>query len=801
MFQNIPIELRNLPQWVVWKLEKTDAGRPTKVPYNPVTFQHASSTDPASWVSYETAANAHAVGGWDGIGFVLSDSDPYTFIDLDDPYAKNDDGSPKHPDPAKIVDIQKRVYEAFGGTYAEISPSGTGLHIIAEGISPSGRRRHGVEMYSTQRFMTMTGNVYNAAPILERQAAIKWLYDEMGGAPTQQLYTGEYVDVDSDEVVIGRVLNAANGQKARDLATGNWQQHYASQSEADFALINIIAFYTKSVFQIVRLFRASALGQRDKASRDAYVLGMVQRSFDRMPPPLDIDALRNSLDAQFQREIAGGSNKAAGAPNAQPAHAQGFSAEAVTTAPLPSPQELPPPLQGDNPYLEPVPGLLGEIAYYIYDQAPRPVPEIALAGAIGLMAGICGRAYNVSGTGLNQYTLLLAGTGRGKEAIQSGISKLMAKVTTIDGTGGGCPAAATFVGPGDIASGQGLHKHLANHSNSFVSVIGEVDMMLKNLTSRNANAGMIRLKQILLQLYSVSGRGNVLGGTVYSEKEKNTASLQSPAFSMIGEGTPGRFYQLLDDAMVQDGLLPRFTVIEYDGERVPLNLERANVQPPKQLVDKVATLCAQALRLNQQGRPFDVGMTPEAEAFMHGFDRTVDGIINAAGNDTIEQLWNRAYLKAAKLAALIAVGCNYLEPTITLPMAEYAVRIVRHDTTRLVTRFNTGDVGEGMNKQMVDMKKAIKKMLNMSQERQAKFGISWEMARDKLISRRGLQQAVGNINSFKNDRMGTSRAFDTVVRDLIEGGVLGVVGPSDLLTRYGKANGRYYVVLEPSWLE
>jgi hypothetical protein len=109
----------------------------------------------------------------------------------------------------------------------------------------------------------------------------------------------------------------------------------------------------------------------------------------------------------------------------------------------------------NSPYSIP-PGLLGEIARFIHDAAPRPVPEIALAASIGLMAGICGRAYNISNTGLNQYVLLLAPTGTGKEAMASGISRLMSAVVTKEST----KAAMDFIGPGDIASGQALLKYL-----------------------------------------------------------------------------------------------------------------------------------------------------------------------------------------------------------------------------------------------------------------------------------------------------------------------------------------------------
>ena len=92
------------------------------------------------------------------------------------------------------------------------------------------------------------------------------------------------------------------------------------------------------------------------------------------------------------------------------------------------------------------PGLVGDIADYILNAAPRPVPHIALAGAIGLMAGVCGRAFNVSGTGLNLYVLLIAETGTGKEGIASGISSLIAAIPN------GRIGNFDFLGPAEVAS-------------------------------------------------------------------------------------------------------------------------------------------------------------------------------------------------------------------------------------------------------------------------------------------------------------------------------------------------------------
>lgn len=806
MYQNLPHELRSLTQWVTWRSEiPPGSDKPTKVPYS-VFGGKSLSTDASTWGSFEMACTFAAKHGMSGIGFNLREGGEYTCIDLDDPYGLNPDGSPKHKDPAKVAALQQLVQQRFGNTYQEISPSGKGLHIWCKGTAPTGRRRNGIEMYSSERYMTMTGDVFVNAPIVECQEAINWLYDEMGGAAElAPVGVGDFVERYTDQQVVDKARNAANGEKFTDLAVGNWQAYYGSQSEADFALIDILAYYTQNIWQIARIFRYSALGQRDKAKRDSYVFNMARRALDRQPPAIDVEAMRIAVDNQFAAELnrAGvgterqlASQPAPYVPQPQPLPLYAQPSDGNTEH-MGAPEGVAAEPEAGNPYLRPVPGLLGDIARFIYEQAPRPVVEIALAGAIGLMSGICGRAFNVSGTGLNSYTLLLAPTGRGKEAINSGIAKLMGAVIHQDI--GGVMGAAMFIGPSEIASGQALIKHLSGTANSFVSVVGEVDITLKKLTSNHANAAERMLKQVMLKAYSASGRGQTLGSMIYSDKDKNAAAVMSPAFSIIGEGTPDRFYDMLDEQLVSDGLLPRFTIIEYAGERVPLNRNAGNVQPSRELINNVATLCSSALMFNHKNNPLDVQLTPEALAFFHHFDVTVDGIMNNAHSHVINELWNRAYLKAIKIAALIAIGCNLHQPTITLEMADYAVAMVKHDTSRLVAKFKSGDIGDGFSKQVNDFKKAIRKCYAMPLARAEQNGMTWQMQQDRLIPHRVLQQVTANLASFKNDKMGAPRALDTVLRSMVDGGVLAQVGVGDL-AKYGKDRGRYYVVSDATWL-
>ena len=150
--ENIPEQLTDRPQWVCWRLEMR-GGKPTKVPYIAGTNSRASSTDLMTWSSFEYAFAAYEAGEppYDGIGFVFCSADPLTGIDLD---------GCRNPETGEVAPwAQKIVADASQG-YVEASPSGTGVHIIVEGrVRDGGLRRGPVEMYSRDRFFTITGAV------------------------------------------------------------------------------------------------------------------------------------------------------------------------------------------------------------------------------------------------------------------------------------------------------------------------------------------------------------------------------------------------------------------------------------------------------------------------------------------------------------------------------------------------------------------------------------------------------------------------------------------------------------------
>jgi len=142
----IPIEMRSLPQWVVWKREKTESGKWTKIPYRADGKGRASSTDPATWSTYEAALAV--ASRYSGIGFVTTKECGIILLDMDHCIA---DGEVA-PWAAEILAVVK--------TAVEVSPSRTGMHGYFYGKLPDrGRKCGDAEIYDSGRFFCVTGNM------------------------------------------------------------------------------------------------------------------------------------------------------------------------------------------------------------------------------------------------------------------------------------------------------------------------------------------------------------------------------------------------------------------------------------------------------------------------------------------------------------------------------------------------------------------------------------------------------------------------------------------------------------------
>jgi putative DNA primase/helicase len=260
-FDSIPDELKKLRRWVNWRVVQRE-GKLTKIPINPTNDEHASCADPSTWGTYDQAVERFKRDRVDGIGFQLGAG--YVGVDLD---------KCRHTETGVIEPLAlERVRKL--NSYTEVSPSGTGVHIIAKGSLPQGPRRRGeIEMYCEGRFFTMTGWQIEGTPtsVEERSRSLGDLHRQIffvtkanAKAESKTAHKGdETANSTADAELLARAGRAENGAKFARLWAGDWTG-YDSQSEADLALCMILAFWTgRDAARIDRLFRQSGL-HRDK---------------------------------------------------------------------------------------------------------------------------------------------------------------------------------------------------------------------------------------------------------------------------------------------------------------------------------------------------------------------------------------------------------------------------------------------------------------------------------------------------------------------------------------------------------
>lgn len=255
---SIPEYLKSLPQWIVWRTEERN-GKLTKVPYS-IYGGKARSDDPATWADYNTVIEHYTHNGHDldGIGFVFARDDGIVGIDLD--HCTDERGN--------LLPWAREIVDAIN-SYTEWSPSGEGLHIILKGKLPGGGRRRGnIEMYDQRRYFTMTGRLLDdsSPAIEERQEELEIIRKRIfsKGRDQERATSAPPRPAGIDDAeLLRRAMRATNGEKFARLWVGNTSD-YPSQSEADFALCRMLAFWTGGdTAQMDRLFRQSGL-YRDK---------------------------------------------------------------------------------------------------------------------------------------------------------------------------------------------------------------------------------------------------------------------------------------------------------------------------------------------------------------------------------------------------------------------------------------------------------------------------------------------------------------------------------------------------------
>lgn len=269
MFELIPDDLKMIPNWVCWRAvpdPKSHSGI-SKQPVNPRTGGLAQSNNPQTWTDFNTAVAASV--DYAGIGFMFAGSG-YIGIDIDDrpeELAAYRNGNRDN--------IFGRMDDALQ-TYAELSQSENGVHFIGKGTLPDKDFKNsgiGIEMYTGARFFVMTGKLCTEyVDISDITESVKPFYEEFRTRPSSKVQSPPSGQLPlsactlTAQDIIDKAKASRSGEKFTALYAGD-TTGYSSQSEADMAFCNMLAFWCGGDMQLMdEIFRSSGL-MREKWDR------------------------------------------------------------------------------------------------------------------------------------------------------------------------------------------------------------------------------------------------------------------------------------------------------------------------------------------------------------------------------------------------------------------------------------------------------------------------------------------------------------------------------------------------------
>lgn len=428
------------------------------------------------------------------------------------------------------------------------------------------------------------------------------------------------------------------------------------------------------------------------------------------------------------------------------------------------------------------PGFAGDLARYIYHSSYLSVYEVSIAATLGLLAGVCGRAFTISGKSTSLYIILVARSAIGKDAIHDGIPDLiqMAQV----------PMAERFINATNFASGPALQKTIIR-SPGFLNLQGEFGRKLTQMACPR-NAPMQELRRTMTDAYAKKH----LSGVSYSDSEKTLGGIQWPALSFIGETTPRAFYDALTPDMMEDGFMSRFLVIQHEGER-PLPNEAREFELRPHELDRWRNIINRAIPYQSAvmpAAPIEVDyFNVDAVEKLKGFELKCGREINNTDDEATRQLWNRAHLKALQISALLAIADNEVSPQITLAHAAWAMTVVRGGIDAFTAKVDSGDVGSGDHTREAKLRALMVKYLRETPAES--YRIHPDMRTTGVVPRKYLQRNVSSASAFNNHKLGAAKALDDAIRSLVDSGYIVEIAKDKVPIEWGP-QGKCFRILD-----
>jgi hypothetical protein len=405
------------------------------------------------------------------------------------------------------------------------------------------------------------------------------------------------------------------------------------------------------------------------------------------------------------------------------------------------------------------PGMLGRIAAWINETAPKRQPELSVAAAITLGATVMQRVYRSNFANFTSlYVVMVAKSTEGKEHPQASVERVL---TAANLTG-------LVAGSGYTSSGAVYSELLRKPSH--LAVIDEMGKLLKLSRAKGNSNSEAAIDKLVEAFGKTAG---VMRPPVYSSMTMKPGMtptgdrvIHNPAISLLGATTPATFYESLTDDLVRDGFLGRLLVIESSQPRQLARLVD-QTDPPADIIQWCADVNGE---LRKKGDLADVASAEmpastipfpfeeQCHYLLKPFEEELNDLKSAHEADGLDVLLGRTYEKSLRLAMIAAKATHPEENIVRAKDLQWAIAYVRHYDLQLLESVRTKRTRNEVDAEIKRMITYVSKAKNYTTDR--KFA--------RLLSQ-GLMPHAKLLKLMAVD----SRTFRSLVETALETGALG----------------------------
>ena len=622
--QTAPARLRDMPNWVVYRLEKhPNKDRKEKIPHWADGTQRFGTQggpeDRARLTTFEVAREAAIRMGFDGVGFAHTEGCGIVTLDFDK--CVGPDGK-----------VRQDVLDLVTMTYAEYSPSGKGIHAIFFGDDDIlGNHKanvnegpdFSVEAFSTRGFTTFTGNTLDYVDVL---------------------YGADYL-APLPDITIAECRKRFGPQKAKDDPDDFMIGHEPKTGLSISQMEEMLAVLDPDMSREDWIKPGMGLHhETDGDDTGFYIWDEWSATGSKYPGQ---EELRKQWDS-FDRRKGSGQRNITMATVMKMAKEPGYRDPRVDISPV-QPADLPKvDATSSHPLPNPFPGFMADVAGLALETAHKRQPAMTVLGVLVAMASACGSKIHLpDGMRLNLYGLCAAPTGSGKDHVLH--------------VSGEIARAAGARRLGEFASGAGLEDALCEGG-----MFASIDEIAHVLSARGDHGGQhVRdVEKMLLKLFSASK------ADYHTRVKAGTASrcVPNPSLNLMGFAVPSKLGEALTEGDIASGLLNRMLIAVGDGTARPQTGLREKFELDARMISKL-----EALRFATGAITFSAEAEQRVEELNVGLYDAEQRLPEEAPE---RLLLSRKLEKALRIAGVLSVFDLPGRPQIEIAHLDWAINLV-----------------------------------------------------------------------------------------------------------------------------